>query len=49
MARVVRLIAKQDAKKAKYSFFSILLAINNRAKSQCILGRSGHPLAAKKP
>jgi hypothetical protein len=43
MARVVRLIAKQDAKKAKYSFFSILLAISNRAKSQCILGEERTP------
>ncbi len=33
----MRPIAKQDVKKTKLSFFDILLAINNRAKSQCIL------------
>jgi hypothetical protein len=43
MARVGRLIAKQDAKKAHGSFFGILLASNNRAKSQCILGEERTP------
>ncbi|OGR00878.1 MAG: hypothetical protein A2505_07845 [Deltaproteobacteria bacterium RIFOXYD12_FULL_55_16] len=41
MARLLRCqIAKQEIKKAKPSFFNLLLAINNMVKSQCLLGRA---------